>query len=86
MPTEILTVGRRIADDAVPQQPGDYARQTLPGTPGWLVCNPAGQVETLSNDGVEEHTDGSISVAGTIDHPTPGAWRGTIDHGIWRAA
>lgn len=82
-----MIVGARRPDDTEPHElkPGDYAF-----THGaWYCCVPNGQFGNLGAHIVEEHDDGTITVAPSIKITEPGtgrSWHGWLVEGRWRAA
>lgn len=65
--------------------PGSYGKSIRPGLAGgWWICDPNGQPGRLSDQHtVDEHGDGTISVAPSIHDTRPGGFHGFLTRGVW---
>lgn len=75
-------IGRRVHDLAPHElQPGDYGRWAADHD-NWYACCPDGKLANLERHQVQEHPDGTITVAPSILVQQPGAdppeWHGFL--------
>lgn len=85
--------GRRYSDVDDPYAPQEYMdvggfRHVNCGPDGWRweATTPNGLIGRLAARDVEEHSDGTISVASIlVEQPlSDDTWRGCLERGVWR--
>jgi hypothetical protein len=70
-------------------KPGEYGKNPVDGT--WYSVTPNGHWGNLSNHGVTEHEDGTITVSPSIlvtsyddEENKKTTWHGYLERGVWR--
>ena len=80
-------LGKRIADGAWPENPGEYSKHRVQDQGiAWFVYPPIPDFgpASIAKHTVIEHGDGTITVSPSILITGVKQWHGYLEHGVWR--